>query len=70
VKAATSILFHAGTIIKDKETVTNGGRVLCMTSFGNSLELAAQRSLYELEKISFKGMSCRSDIGYEFYEEE
>lgn len=68
--AATSILFHAGTIAKDKETVTNGGRVICMTSFGNSLELAAQRSLYELEKISFEGMSYRRDIGYEFYEEE
>lgn len=70
VKTATGVLFHAGTKIKDDVFVTNGGRVLCMTSFGNSLELAAQRSLYELEKISFKGMAYRRDIGYEFYEEE
>ncbi|HLF46482.1 MAG TPA: phosphoribosylamine--glycine ligase [Chitinophagaceae bacterium] len=70
VKTATGILFHAGTKLKDDEIVTNGGRVLCMTSFGNTLELAVQRSLFELEKISFTGMSYRKDIGYEFYEQE
>ena len=66
VKTTTGILFHAGTKIKDDQIVTNGGRVLCMTSFGQSPELAAQRSLFELEKVSFTGMSYRSDIGYEF----
>lgn len=70
VKTVTGILFHAGTKIKDDEIVTSGGRVLCMTSFGNTIELAVQRSLFELEKISFTGMSYRKDIGYEFYEQE
>lgn len=61
-----SILFHAGSAIKDGKVVTNGGRVLCITSFGNSVQQAVERSHTELEKISFLGMSYRRDIGFEF----
>lgn len=61
-----SLLFHAGTTMKDGETVTNGGRVLCITSFGSAVSEAVNKSLLELQKISFTGMSYRSDIGYEF----
>ena len=61
-----SILFHAGTTIKDDKIVTNGGRVLCITSFGNSIFEAVETSKEELQNISFTGMSYRRDIGYEF----
>lgn len=61
-----SILFHAGTTIKDDKVVTNGGRVLCITSFGNSIFEAVENSKEELQNISYSGMSYRRDIGYEF----
>jgi phosphoribosylamine--glycine ligase len=61
-----SILFHMGTTIKEGKVVTNGGRVLCITSFGRSVYDAAEISREEMAKISFDGMEFRSDIGYEF----
>jgi len=61
-----SILFHAGTVEKEGEIVTAGGRVLCITSYGHTVKEAVEKSLYELENISFTGMSYRSDIGFEF----
>ena len=66
VDTAESILFHAGTITKDGNTVTNGGRVLCITSFGDSILEAVEKSKEELRNITFTGMSFRRDIGYEF----
>ncbi|HET9745388.1 MAG TPA: phosphoribosylamine--glycine ligase [Chitinophagaceae bacterium] len=66
IDTAESILFHAGTSIKDGKVVTNGGRVLCITSFGNSVFEAVEKSKEELQNISFTGMSYRRDIGYEF----
>jgi len=66
VDTAESILFHAGTTTKDGKAVTNGGRVLCITSFGNSIFEAVEKSKEELQNISFTGMSYRRDIGYEF----
>lgn len=61
------ILFHAGTKTEDNQVVTNGGRVLCITAFGDSVEEATGKSMHELDKISFTGMSFRRDIGYEFH---
>ena len=61
-----SILFHAGTTLKDDKVKTHGGRVLCVTSFGNSIFEAVERSKEELQRISYTGMSFRRDIGYEF----
>ena len=56
--------FHAGTAAKDNNVVTSGGRVLCVTALGDSVS-EAQRIAYEsIEKISWDGMFCRSDIGY------
>jgi len=66
VDKAESILFHAGTITKDGKPVTNGGRVLCITSFGDSIFEAVEKSKEELQNIAFTGMSFRRDIGYEF----
>jgi phosphoribosylamine--glycine ligase len=66
VMGEDSILFHAGSIIDDGKVVTNGGRVLCITSYGDSVTEAVEKSMKELENISFTGMSYRSDIGFEF----
>jgi phosphoribosylamine---glycine ligase len=66
VDTAESILFHAGTTIKDGKAVTNGGRIFCITSFGNSIFEAVEKSKEELQNVSFTGMSYRRDIGYEF----
>ena len=66
VDTSESILFHAGTVTKDGKPVTNGGRVLCITSFANSIFEAVEKSKEGLQNISFTGMSYRRDIGYEF----
>ena len=56
--------FQAGTALSDGKVVTSGGRVLCVTALGESVT-QAQRLAYEaIEKISWDGMFCRSDIGY------
>ncbi len=56
--------FHAGTTQDGNNVVTSGGRVLCVTALGNSVT-DAQRSAYEaVNKISWDGMFCRTDIGY------
>lgn len=62
----TSFIFHAGTKIINESVVTNGGRVLAVTSYGNTIAEAVITSKKILEKISFEGMYFRKDIGYEF----
>jgi phosphoribosylamine--glycine ligase len=62
-----AIVFHAGTKQEDDKTVTNGGRVLAVTSFGNTLQKAVEKSRAILDIVEFDGMHFRSDIGYEFY---
>jgi phosphoribosylamine--glycine ligase len=57
------IVFHAGTKIKDGKLVTNGGRVLGVSSVGKTLEEALQKAYKAVEKISFEGMQYRKDIG-------
>jgi phosphoribosylamine---glycine ligase len=61
-----SLLFQAGTKEQDGKIVTSGGRVFCVTSFGESIEEAVNTSLDVLEYIEFDGMYYRNDIGYEF----
>lgn len=61
-----TILFHAGTRQEGDAVLTNGGRVIAVTSFGNSIAAAAEQSNYMLEQIDFDGMYYREDIGYEF----
>jgi len=56
--------FHAGTAESDGQIVTNGGRVLCITALGESVE-AAQRAAYDgVDQVSFEGGFCRRDIGW------
>lgn len=61
-----SIIFHAGTAMKDDQLVSNGGRVIAITSYGQDLAQALQQSYRNAEKISFEGKTYRSDIGWEF----
>jgi phosphoribosylamine--glycine ligase len=61
-----SMIFQAGTKEEGDTIVTNGGRVLCATSFGNDIEDAVNTSLDVLDNIYFDGMYYRTDIGYEF----
>jgi phosphoribosylamine---glycine ligase len=61
-----SFIFHAGTKETDKKIVTNGGRVLCVTSYGTNIREAVENSLLILDDIDFEGIYYRSDIGYEF----
>lgn len=57
------VIFHAGTAMKDRELVTNGGRVLAVTAIGDSLEEALKKTYKAVEDISFEGMQYRKDIG-------
>jgi phosphoribosylamine---glycine ligase len=62
-----SLLFHAGTQKNDQsEIVTSGGRVLAITSFGDTVKEAVQKSLANANKIEYEGKYYRNDIGYEF----
>ena len=57
------IVFHAGTVKKDGKYYTNGGRVLGVTCMGKTLAEAREKAYRNVEKISFKDMHFRSDIG-------
>lgn len=61
-----STVFHAGTVEKDEAVVTAGGRVVAITSTGETLEDALRQSYANASRISFEGMNYRHDIGYEF----
>ncbi|RYY28135.1 MAG: phosphoribosylamine--glycine ligase [Chitinophagaceae bacterium] len=61
-----SLIFHAGTANVDGNTVTNGGRVLCVTSFGDSVTEAVYNSKMVLGEISYDDIYYRRDIGFEF----
>ena len=58
-----SIVYHAGTKLEKDTLYTSGGRVLCVTSLGDSIAECAAKSYAEIEKISFEGMYYRRDIG-------
>ncbi len=61
-----SLIFHAGTRAENEGVVTNGGRVLCVTSFADTVYEAVDRSRDILEKIYYEGIYYRRDIGFEF----
>ena len=60
-----SIPFHAGSIIKDGKIVTSGGRVMAMTSYGETYEQALKKSYQNIEKLHFDKMNYRKDIGFD-----
>ena len=62
-KVEGSVVFHAGTTLKNKEVVTNGGRVIAVSSYGANKAEALQKSFTEAQKIQFKDKYFRRDIG-------
>jgi phosphoribosylamine--glycine ligase len=60
-----SIIFHAGTTTLDDKVVTNGGRVMAVTSFGDTIEEALGKTYRSIDKIHFDQMNFRKDIGFD-----
>ena len=60
-----SLIFHAGTTHKDDQVVSNGGRVLAVTSYGNSFQEALKKSYQNIDKLHFDTMYYRKDIGFD-----
>jgi phosphoribosylamine--glycine ligase len=58
-----SIVFHAGTALKNGQVVTNGGRVIAVSSYGKDKAEALAKSFQEAQKIKFTDKYFRSDIG-------
>ncbi|MFN8166380.1 MAG: phosphoribosylamine--glycine ligase [Bacteroidia bacterium] len=58
-----SLVFHAGTKNENGKLVTNGGRVLSITSFGKTIREALRKSYEQIEEIQFEGAYYRRDVG-------
>jgi len=58
------VVFHAGTKASDQDTVTSGGRVLCVTALGDTVESARANAYAGATGINFANKQMRSDIGY------
>ena len=59
-----SKVFHAATRVQDGHIVTSGGRVLCAVGLGTNVSQAQAQAYTLVDRISWKGMQCRRDIGY------
>jgi phosphoribosylamine---glycine ligase len=64
-KIEGSIVFHAGTKLENGKVVTNGGRVIAITSFGESFQEAIKKSYQNIDKLHFDKMYFRKDIGFD-----
>ena len=60
-----TIIFHAGTKRRGKEYITNGGRVLAVTSLAKNYLEALKKSYNQIKKLGFAGMYYRKDIGFD-----
>jgi len=64
-QVSDSIVFHAGTTVNNNEVVTNGGRVIAVSSYGDDINSALKKSFSSAEKIQFEGKYYRKDIGFD-----
>jgi phosphoribosylamine---glycine ligase len=62
-----SIVFHAGTKLENGQVVSNGGRVLAITSFGETFDEAIKKSYQNINKLHFDTMNYRKDIGFDLF---
>lgn len=60
-----SIVFHAGTTLKNNKVVTNGGRVIAVTSYGINFKEALTQSYQNIQKLCFDKVNYRKDIGFD-----
>ena len=65
-----SIVFHAGTRKEEDKVLTNGGRVMAITSFGRTIDEALSKSFDNAEKVKFDGKYFRKDIGFDLKQEQ
>ncbi len=64
-KVEDSIVFHAGANDKEGKVITSGGRVMAVTSYGDSYQEAIKKSYQSIEKLHFDKMYYRKDIGFD-----
>jgi phosphoribosylamine--glycine ligase len=64
-KENKSVIFHAGTRHEEGKILTNGGRVLSITSYGEDMSQALARSYNTADQIKFEGKFYRKDIGFD-----
>ena len=64
-KVKGSVIYHAGTLKKGDKIYSNGGRVMAITSLGDSMEQALKTSYQNIDKIHFDKMNFRKDIGFD-----
>jgi phosphoribosylamine--glycine ligase len=62
-----SMVFHAGTKTENGKVVSNGGRVLAVTSYGNDFQEAIKKSYQNIDKLNFDKMYFRKDIGFDLF---
>ena len=60
-----SLVFHAGTQLLDNKVLTDGGRVMAITSYGSNFKEALRKSYQSIDKLNFDGMYYRKDIGFD-----
>ena len=60
-----SLVFHAGAIYEEGKIVTNGGRVIAVTSLGNTVKEALAKSYNSIKRVNFEKMNYRKDIGFD-----
>jgi len=60
-----ALVFHAGTKLANGKVLTNGGRVMAITSYGTDFKEALKTSYENVAKLSFEGINFRKDIGFD-----